>query len=186
VSPEELERRADQVLARVPDWIWDGEELPVPVDDIADSCFGLLIREVEDMSQAPGAPEPAPGQAISGLLLAGPGEIWVNASEAREWPGRRRFTIGHELGHWCLHCEPGQKPLFCRKSAVKEDQDAGETQARAIEKEANIFAAALTMPRHLMQEHYERLKDEPDCHAQMCRLFNSSKAAMGRRLHTAI
>ena len=186
MSPAELEKCAEKVLARVPDWIWDGEELPVPVEDIADSCFGLLVREVEDMSAAPGAPELAPGQSISGLLLAGPGEIWVNAAEAREWPGRRRFTIGHELGHWCLHREPGQQRLFCRKSAVKEDQDAGAKEERPIEKEANIFAAALTMPTHLMREHYERLRHEPDCHARMCHLFNASKAAMGRRLHTAI
>jgi IrrE N-terminal-like domain len=186
VSPEELERRAEEVLARVPDWIWNGEEPPVPVEDIADSCFGLLVRDVEDMSTAPGSPSPAPGQSISGLLLAGPHEIWVNAAEAREWPGRRRFTIGHELGHWCLHREPGRQDLFCRKSAVDEDQPPEPTGAGAIEKEANIFAAALTMPAHLMREHYERLRHEPDCHARMCRLFNSSKAAMGRRLHTAI
>jgi polysaccharide pyruvyl transferase WcaK-like protein len=42
------------------------------------------------------------------------------------------------------------------------------------------------MPRHLMQQHYERLKHEQDCHAQMCKLFAASQIAMGKRLHTAI
>lgn len=51
------------------------------------------------MGTAPGAPALAHGQSLSGLLLPVRGEIWVNAEEARQWPPRRRFTIGHELGH---------------------------------------------------------------------------------------
>ena len=46
--PAELERA---------DWIWNGETLPVPVEDIADSCFGLHVREVEDLRTAPGVPD---------------------------------------------------------------------------------------------------------------------------------
>ena len=146
------------MLAEVPDWIWNGEELPVPVENIADSCFGLLIRDVEDMTIAPGAPELREGQSLSGLLLAGPGEIWVNAEEARQWPGRRRFTIGHELGHWVMHRAPGQQSLFCRHAEVDEQEGEPEhDRASEIEREANAFAAAFTMPAHLIREHYERL-----------------------------
>ena len=36
----EVEERAERVLTRVPGYIWDGETLPVPVEDIADSVFG--------------------------------------------------------------------------------------------------------------------------------------------------
>jgi len=180
---EEIEQRAESVLARVPDWIWNGEELPVPVEDIADSCFGLLIREADDMSAAPGAPELQPGQSISGLLLAGPGEIWVNAAEARKWPARRRFTIGHELGHWEMHRAPGQQSLFCRRAEVDEEE---RDRSAEIERQANAFAAALTMPAHLMREHYERLRHFDDCHARMCKLFAASGAAMGHRLHAVI
>ena len=109
VTAAELEARADALLAEVPDWIWNGESLPVPIEEIADTHVGLLIRDVEDMTTAPGAPDLAEGQSISGLLLAGRGEIWVNADEATQWPPRRRFTIGHELGHWQLHREPGRQ-----------------------------------------------------------------------------
>jgi hypothetical protein len=184
---EEIEQQAEAVLASVPEWIWNGETLPVPVDDIADSCFGLLIREVEDMGSAPGAPELKPGQSLSGLLLAGPREIWVNADEARRWPPRQRFTIGHELGHWVMHREPGQQSLFCRHSAIdEEDQDTRAADSASREKEANAFAAALTMPAHLIRKHYERLRFEPDCHARLRQLFASSGAAMGHRLHAVI
>ena len=51
---KEIEERAERVLAVVPEWIWDGESLPVPVEDIADSVFRLRVREVEDRSGAPG------------------------------------------------------------------------------------------------------------------------------------
>src|SRR3954465_11408303 len=86
---DRVEERAAQALARVPDWLWDGEALPVPIEDIADSVYGLLVRDVEDMTAAPGAPALAPGQSLSGLLLAARGEIWVNADEARAWARRR-------------------------------------------------------------------------------------------------
>jgi len=114
---EEIERRAEELLATVPEWIWDGEALPVPVEDIADSCCGLFVREVDDLSAAPGCPPVGGGQSLSGLLLPSVGEIWVNAEEARQWPPRRRFTIGHELGHWVLH-QREQTALFCRHGQV--------------------------------------------------------------------
>ena len=112
----EIEQRAEAVLAAVPDWLWNGETLPVPVEHIADTCFGLYVREAEDLRTAPGVPVVEETKGLSGLLLPSLGEIWVNAGEAREWPGRRRFTISHELGHWCLHRTDGA--VWCRKHAV--------------------------------------------------------------------
>lgn len=117
----DVEERAERVLAGVPGYVWDGERLPVPIEDIADSGYGLLVRDVEDMGAAPGAPELMPGQELSGLLLPARGEIWVNAGEARRWPPRRRFTIGHELGHWVMHRTAGQQALFCRRTTVGGD-----------------------------------------------------------------
>lgn len=183
MTAAELEERAEAFLAGVPEWVWDGESLPVPIDDIADTHVGLLIRDVENMSSAPGAPDLAEG-SISGLLLAGRGEIWVNAEEATRWPSRRRFTIGHELGHWQLHREPGLDALFCRKSMIDEEPEP--TDGLSIEEQANIFSAAVTMPTHLMRAQYAELKDGPECFQRMCGRFGASGAAMGRRLHTAI
>jgi hypothetical protein len=185
LSAEELEQHAEALLAEVPDYIWNGETLPVPIEDIADTHVGLLIRDVADLTTAPGAPELAPDQSLSGLLLASQGEIWVNASEGKQWPPRRRFTISHELGHWRLHREPGQQTLFCRKAQVSENESK-PSGFPEIENEANRFAAALLMPRHLMRVHYERFKRDENCHAQLCKLFGASQIAMGKRLHTAI
>src|SRR4051812_2158179 len=115
---EAIERAAEAVLAEVPSWIWDGESLPVPLEDIADTHFGLLVREVSDLATAPGAPELGPGQSFSGLLLPDRGEIWVNSGEAESSPGRRRFTIGHELGHWCMHRDL-EHAVYCRSTIVE-------------------------------------------------------------------
>src|SRR3954463_7138808 len=86
---DRVEERAAQALARVPEWLWDGESLPVPIEDIADSVYGLLVRDVEDMTAAPGAPALAPGQALSGLLLPAPRPVAL-----RPAPRRPRRDLG--------------------------------------------------------------------------------------------
>jgi IrrE N-terminal-like domain len=176
----DMEERAEQVLAAAPPYVWDGESLPVPVEDVVDSVYGLLVRDVVDMAAAPGAPPLAPGQSLSGLLLPARGEIWVNAEEARQWPARRRFTIGHELGHWVLHRDT-ERSLFCRSTTVQPEERGRPDAPPApdIEDEASTFAAALLMPTDLVRRHYR-----PDIleFAEMCELFGASQAAMERRL----
>lgn len=173
-SADRAREEAERILAAVPAWLWDGERLPIPVDDIVDTCFGLHVREVERMSDAPGAPPLAPGQQLSGLLLPARGEIWVNADEARRWPPRRRFTIGHELGHWVLH-RTGQASLFCRRTSV----DEGHAVAVDIEEEASRFAAELLMPRWLLVREHAACGGDLDV---LCARFASSRAAMERRV----
>ena len=183
---EEIERRAAGFLGEVPGWIWDRESLPVPVEDIADSHCGLLVRDVEDMSAAPGCPAVGEDQTLSGLLLPSRGELWVNAEEARRWPPRRRFTIGHELGHWILH-QRGQTAVFCRHGQVDVEAEAEASPERPpldpIEAEANHFAAALLMPPALLRREYERPGRD---FGRLCEAFAASGAAMGRRLHQVI
>jgi hypothetical protein len=178
-----VEALAEQLLVSVPAYIWDGECLPIPVEDIADSYLGLLVRDVDDLAVAPGAPVLAVGQSLSGLLLPDRGEIWVDAREASQWPPRRRFTIAHELGHWQLH-RKRPEAVFCRASAVDEgDQHADPGPERDDEWEANVFAAALLMPAQALREQYVAHGKD---FARLCRRFGASGAAMGRRLHAVV
>src|SRR3954453_17117496 len=174
-----IERRAEEALAGVPDWLWDGESLPVPVERIADSHFSLLVRDMPDLTTAPGCPQLAEGQGLSGLLLPVDGEIWVNADEAEKWPGRRRFTICHELGHWVMPRD-GEHSVFCRAHDVQEDEPGDAIPD--IEEEASVFAAALLMPARLMRREYER---DSEVFSRGER-FRACTAAMGRRLHAVI
>ena len=170
-----IEAEADAVLRTVPEWIWDGTSLPVPIEDIADSCFGLLVRDVADLTVAPGAPALPPGQSLSGLLLPSLGEIWVNEWEGQQWPGRRRFTIGHELGHWIMHA-PTSQGIFCRSGTVQPEDDVAVVPP--IEEEAQIFSAALLMPTHLIDVLHG---EQPDVNA-LCADFGVTRKAMARRL----
>src|SRR5205085_1186989 len=160
----------------------DGRSLPVPIEDIADSHFGLLVRDAEDLKLAPGAPALAEGQGLSGLLLPDRGEIWVNADEARQWPARRRFTIAHELGHWRLHRDADERAVFCRSGSIAPEAQPRD-QLPPAEDEANAFAAALLMPAALVQEQYVRCERD---FFRLCDTFGASGAAMGRRLHAVI
>jgi hypothetical protein len=171
----DVEERAAQVLAAAPGYIWDGERLPVPIEEIVDSVYGLLVRNVEDLGSAPGAPPLARGQSLSGLLLPARGEIWVNAEEARQWPPRRRFTIGHELGHWVMH-RTGQQGLFCRRTSVAEEM---APPLRDIEEEASVFSAALLMPQWLFVREHARCGGDV---AELGRVFGTSGAATERRV----
>jgi Zn-dependent peptidase ImmA (M78 family) len=101
-------------------------ELPVPVQRIAEDLLGLQVLEGSDLGD------------VSGALYPGVREIVLNAAEAET---RKRFTLAHELGHWVCHCvDRGDRPVFCRH------QDVGLSSDRALEREANVFAAELLMP----------------------------------------
>lgn len=63
----------------------------------------------------------------------------INPSGVR---GRERFSIGHEVGHWHLH---RGKSFQCRV----DDADLNLAADRALEKEADTFAAHLLMPQPL-------------------------------------
>jgi hypothetical protein len=182
----EIETRAEAILAELPEYIWSGDRPPVPIHEIADSHYGLFVRRVSpaEMREAPGCPELGEGDSLSGLLLPNLGEIWVNADEAAEWPGRERFTIAHELGHHVLH-STGQQTLFCRKASVDPEDQPPEPAPGLplIERQANAFAAALLMPAEMIERYYRSTGRD---FQKLCDVFESSGAAMSRRLRAVI
>jgi hypothetical protein len=103
-----------------------GDELPVPVESIAEDMLGLAVDVRDDLP-------------VSGMLLPSERRILVRSDESAE---RRRFTIAHELGHWICQCLEGEmRPVYCRADEIGVDPGA-----KALEREANIFAANLLMP----------------------------------------
>ena len=129
-------------------------ELPVDVDRLAEEVLGLDVQEHADLRALIEAHLPA---ALSGLLLPAQARIYVNAVEARRSPGRRRFTVAHELGHWHLHRDGADtaRTRFCRPADIGEG--AQELwAARRLEAEANRFAAALLMPADVVRDQARR------------------------------
>lgn len=156
-------------------------QLPVDVDHLAEEIEGLDVQEHADLTTVDGAPILAPGATLSGLLLPATKRVWVNSLEAHRSAGRRRFTIAHELGHWRLHCsgtDAGAK--FCRSDEV--GAPAAEAHAmKAIEREANRFAAALLMPEAAVRAEASKLKLNV---ALLAQRFGVSGPAMQVRLES--
>src|SRR4051812_18315801 len=81
-----------------------GDEVPVPVEAIAEDLLGLHVEHVEL-------------DGVSGLLYPPQRRILLNA---RDGEARRRFTLAHELGHWVCQCADGADApeVFCRAEDV--------------------------------------------------------------------
>lgn len=131
---------------------------PVDVLDLAEEHLGLDVQEHADLFALPGAPARLGDASLSGLLFPHQRRIYVNAVEARRSPGRRMFTIAHELGHWELHRGDSSAvhTRFCAEDDV--DGSAKPQSARQIEWEANRFAAALLMPEALVRKEADELR----------------------------
>jgi hypothetical protein len=117
--------RAAAVLRRYHERFGGSLQPPVPVEAIAEDLLGLTVGESESLE-------------VSGMLLPADRAVWLNAAESAE---RRRFTLAHEVGHWvCQVLEGRGAPVMCRAEEV------GVGEGRALEREANLFAAGLLMP----------------------------------------
>ncbi len=141
-----------------------GEEIPVPVEAIAEDLLGLRLEQEW-------------GMEYSGMLLPAERKIVLNAAEAPRdvAPLRRfRFTIAHEVGHWVCHVVGAARaePLYCRAKDLSEDAD------RTLERVANVFAAELLMPEPAVRAAWSELEDVSASAAR----FDVSPTAMQWRL----
>ena len=123
---------------------------------------------------------------VSGLLVIEDslGKIAYNRTNSKP---RIRFTIAHEIGHYHLkHSRTGS--LFIVQVSITKYRNARSSAGTDWqEREANAFAAALLMPRHLVKREYARYSFDPfdvnnDDMEKMAKSFNVSKQAMAIRL----
>lgn len=147
---ERAEAFALRELAAVPSWIWDGKSLPVPIESIAEDHYGVVVEARPSLEEFATTVD----VHVSGVLLRAHGRILVDALEAARAPGRRRFTIAHELGHLVLHDDragPRIGRLMPSPRGKRARQPTGLVYPAALayrpeELEANQFAAATLMP----------------------------------------
>lgn len=119
----------------------------------------------------------------SGVLVVegGRGLIGYNGQHSQV---RQRFTMAHEVGHYALHAVGKPSSLFIDKTVFHRNDQSSEGVDKE-EIEANQFAAALLMPKPLVEDaiakHGFDLDDEEDVNA-LARIFNVSTVAMSIRL----
>ena len=138
---------------------WDGK-LPVDVERLA-KAMGMRVDKDPSISE-------------SGMVKMD-GDTPVITVNSTEYGPRQRFTIGHEIGHFALgHLNNAER--CCR-----DDSASFSTGTKSpIERQANQFAAALLMPRNVLEyaigkRGYTKLD-------QLARLFGVSEVAMKWRL----
>jgi hypothetical protein len=129
---------------------------PVSLVDVVSTLNLSLIRAARE-----------PFQSEAALIPLGDSHAIVLRGTGDE--RRRRFTIAHEIGHFVLH--PGR---------VAPERGGPANQAgRDQEREADVFAAELLMPEHLVRQAVLEVGADTACLAGR---FEVSEQAMSVRL----
>ena len=99
--------------------------------------------------------------------------ITVNENSA---PVRRRFSIGHEIGHWSNH--RGRK-FVCRSDEIGSHGNGGIY----LERQADAFAADLLLPGYILLPYISQFKALTfDVIRQVAGIFKTSMPATAIRL----
>jgi hypothetical protein len=124
-------------------------EAPIDVDLIAD-LVGISLSE-----------DDRDGTPLIGWIRLENNEphVWLNPRENTFAP-RRRFTLAHEIGHYCLHVAPAGGRQSFNDDAQTLNRDAAYWDRQEFE--ANNFAAELLMPIALINKHGSQIVSEHD------------------------
>lgn len=148
-------------------------ELPIPVP-LEALCERLDIVSIKDL-QTEGFEA-----ALVTDRVKSTGGILVAKGRSRQ---RRRFSIGHELGHFLIpgHRVPAAGMLQCSIEQLRL-LDAGKRDLRnRMEAEANLFAALVLMPPLLLQARLREVAElDLDAIVRLAQEFDVSKDAMAR------
>lgn len=150
-------------------------KLPIPVKEIA---FSVGIKEIleEDLDMMEGGLNYDSGKTTGAIL--------INRGSREE---RKRFTIGHELGHFLIFDHYPEKPgQFLCTSEDMQEKDTSQ-DAKRMETEANAFAANLLMPTSLFRKEVKVLGG-PSIESifSLAEKFETSKEATANRYANTI
>ena len=125
------------------------------------------------------------GNDVSGLLITKPNGTTICVEDSHH-SVRQRFTVAHEIGHFCLRhqFEPGEHVHVDRGALVsmRSPRSGQGTDHREIE--ANQFAASLLMPRAMVEAEVSRLGGivSEELISGLAKVFRVSEQAMTIRL----
>jgi hypothetical protein len=163
IPRREIETKATGVIAEARRTLGTEMRPPIPIEAIIENVFDLHLL-VDDLTER--YPHLAPGDDLLGATLVTERQILIHEKllDDSTSSGRYFFTCAHELGHWVLHREHGERPprpgecskpdpaILCRLSHGRK---RGEWQA-------DYLAACLLMPEAEVREAYRRaVSDKP-------------------------
>jgi hypothetical protein len=147
-----IERKSIEVIKEYEQKYNQKISIPVPVENMLDALYDFIV-EPQDLCAKHKA------DVLAELhILEGRRDIYIDKSIHPDYHpeklGRYNFTLGHEMGHWILHCpqilmmeqtpdifKPGEPVVICRSSS----KERRETQA-------DIFSGMFLMPHYLLSE----------------------------------
>jgi Zn-dependent peptidase ImmA (M78 family) len=144
--------------------------IPVPIEELAErldimsieqlTTEGFVAALVTDINKATG-----------GILLA-----------SSLSPERRRYSIGHELGHFLIptHVVPFEGRFLCSREDMLTFSAREQGRRQRMEFEANQFAALLLMPPPILRAELAGKVPSLDEIIRLARAFAVSKEAMAR------
>ena len=143
-EPKTPQKWANQI-SKILNAAFGQERFPVDVPRIA--CdYSMQLFPAEPIIRVDG--DDLPGFE-GGLFPAPPGRKgWgILYNETIRSPGRIRFTLAHEFGHYLLHRRINPKGLQCGQNDVALGSMASDEETRKrLEREADVFATYLLMP----------------------------------------
>lgn len=163
-----VERKAKQLLK-----VSGETAFPINLENIA-NYLGVEIR-YDDLDDD-----------VSGFLVVDDKKPTAVINENHH-PNRQRFTIAHEIGHYCLHVNKDEKDaLFVDKKYAVHHRNADSSLGKyQTEREANLFASILLMPKVLVskaiKEHDIDFFNDADI-SVLARKIGVSDQALGFRL----
>ena len=88
--------------------------------------------------------------------------------------GRLRFTIAHELAHWLIHQElyVGERIAAAHLKKTSMDENP------LVERQANIIATSLLMPKGQVKRAFYAVRNKPNCVELLAKHFGVSNQAM--------
>lgn len=164
-----LETEAQSLLDEL-----DMNTLPISVDKIAKSLGAQLRYSPLDSE-------------LSGMIYIKDG-VPIIGVNALHHPNRQRFTIAHEIAHLCLHRDHITNAVHVDKGfavpVLKRDA-ASATGTERLEIEANQFAAALLIPRRMLDQLLAEARIDIESEGaleQFAKKFKVSKAMLEFRI----
>jgi hypothetical protein len=159
-SPEGL---VTLILKAAPDL-----KVPVPIEDLTRQ---LDISDIQEFDT----------EGFEGGLITDTARSRGVILTSNSHPFRRRFTIGHELGHFLIptHMPNAEGRFLCSREDMRLLTAAENDRRGRMEVEANRFSSLILMPPPLLRP-YLRLRRDPDIGhmAKLAAEFEVSKQAM--------
>jgi Zn-dependent peptidase ImmA (M78 family) len=143
---------------------------PVNVEEIC-KTLGVAVKPMDVKER------------VSGVLVLKNDKATVGYNRM-DAPVRQRFTIAHELGHYALHQDTMQLFVDEGYAVAYRDSRSSSGEVRR-EREANAFAAAILMPKYLVEQEVEKLSFDlgsDDALETLASRFDVSTQAMAYRL----